>query len=136
MEFLLDLISQLFKDPSAVEITIRVASIIGTGFGLRTVIRFYFYNFTKKQKNKIKQYSQHVVVPTQFIASMVTAWVYRWEIIPGGIIRDYNDNVVSGYKLAFMSIERMIAEGILYGLGSIAVYGMSLYLMKRYKIIK
>ncbi len=136
METFLNALSELFKTPTAQEITIRVACIIGTGMGLRTVIRFYFYNFTKKSKSKIKDYSQHVVVPTQFIASIVTAWVYRWEIIPAGIITSYNGNTISSYKLAFLSIERMVAEGILYGLGSIAVYGGCMYLMKRYKIIK
>jgi len=135
MEGLWEALAELFKNPSGQEITIRVCSIIGIGLGLRTGIRWWMHTFTKRSRDYIKKYSQHVVVPTQFIASMGSAWIYRWEIIPIGRIK-HGDHWVDGYELVYLVWERMVAEGVLYGFGSIALYIGSMYLMKRYKIIK
>jgi len=135
MEDFLNAVAGLFSNPDGQKIIIRVLSIIGTGLGLRVLIRWGMHMFTKRSRKYISDYSDHVVVPTQLTVAMVTAYIYRWEIIPTGEVF-HDGHLVDSHKIVFLSLERILAEGIFYGLGSIAMYGLGLYLMKRYKIIK
>jgi len=127
-------LASLFSSPDGQKITIRILSIIATGLGLRISIRWYMHLMTRRSRNYIQNYSNQVVVPTQIIVSMATAYIYRWEILPVGSVL-YNGIRVKAQELVFLSFERILAEGVLYGMGSIAVYGISLYLLKKYKII-
>jgi len=127
-----DFVSRLFTHPQAVEISIRLLSVVGTGIGLRVFIRWGTYVIKPgTKKDKVRMASRHMIVPSQIAISIFTSWVYRHQINYEEVFA--NGERINALILTAMRWETIIGEGVLYGFGSIAVYAIFVALIKTFE---